>query len=199
MADFSISKARTLKAEGGYAIDPNDAGGETWRGISRVFHPKWIGWSIIDLVKQSNPTASPRDLDWLLGRIPDLQPMVDAFYRAEFWDPLSLDKVPSQVVADELFDSGVNLGGAPVKWLQFTINALNTRKADGVPDIAMDGKFGEKTLAALLAAIAAGHEHRIAKAVNCYQGAYYTDTAAAHGSQRGNYVGWMDARVSLEG
>ena len=35
MANFTIALKKVLKNEGGYANNPNDAGGETYKGISR--------------------------------------------------------------------------------------------------------------------------------------------------------------------
>jgi type VI secretion system secreted protein VgrG len=32
----------TMTFEGGYANDPDDAGGETYMGISRRYHPDWV-------------------------------------------------------------------------------------------------------------------------------------------------------------
>ena len=48
MAKFSISLQKTLAHEGFYSNDPDDLGKETYKGISRIFHPKWNGWTIID-------------------------------------------------------------------------------------------------------------------------------------------------------
>ncbi|MDR1034997.1 MAG: hypothetical protein LBT40_00015 [Deltaproteobacteria bacterium] len=32
--------------EGGWANNPADSGGETFRGIARNFHKSWPGWAI---------------------------------------------------------------------------------------------------------------------------------------------------------
>ena len=37
-----------LKNEGGYVNDPDDPGGETYKGIARNMWPDWAGWAIID-------------------------------------------------------------------------------------------------------------------------------------------------------
>ena len=39
MANFKESFDKVILAEGGYVNDPDDAGGETYLGISRVNHP----------------------------------------------------------------------------------------------------------------------------------------------------------------
>ena len=53
MADFEKAFINTMGYEGGYVYDPDDAGGETYKGISRRYHPSWPGWRIIDKVKIS--------------------------------------------------------------------------------------------------------------------------------------------------
>ncbi|MFM7564688.1 MAG: glycosyl hydrolase 108 family protein, partial [Planctomycetota bacterium] len=39
MADFAIAFDETMINEGGYVDDPDDRGGETYRGVARRFHP----------------------------------------------------------------------------------------------------------------------------------------------------------------
>src|SRR2546426_796362 len=53
MADFDYALTQLLKVEGGYANDPRDPGGETYKGISRVFWPNWSGWPLIDAAKSA--------------------------------------------------------------------------------------------------------------------------------------------------
>ncbi|MBW1801582.1 MAG: hypothetical protein JRJ85_12745, partial [Deltaproteobacteria bacterium] len=44
MAKFDEAFEKTTAIEGGYVFDPDDAGGETYKGISRRFNPSWGGW-----------------------------------------------------------------------------------------------------------------------------------------------------------
>ncbi len=55
MAIFDAAFEKTAAIEGGYVFDPDDAGGETYKGISRRFNPSWGGWDKIDEVKKANP------------------------------------------------------------------------------------------------------------------------------------------------
>ena len=48
MASFGEAFEHTMGMEGGYANDPQDVGGETFMGVSRVYNPGWYGWTIID-------------------------------------------------------------------------------------------------------------------------------------------------------
>jgi lysozyme family protein len=52
VAIFRISYDLTNQIEGGYVNDPDDKGGETYRGIARKKHPSWRGWYKVDDVKK---------------------------------------------------------------------------------------------------------------------------------------------------
>lgn len=104
MADFIIAYNKTNKNEGGYSNDPDDRGGETWKGIARNFHPSWGGWSIIDLYKKIPPFPE------CLNDNKNLENSVKRFYKEMFWDKIKGDKIKSQSIADSLYDSAVNMG-----------------------------------------------------------------------------------------
>jgi len=53
--------AYTLDLEGGYSNDIDDAGGETYAGISRNNFPDWYGWTIIDDLKDE--INFPKNID----------------------------------------------------------------------------------------------------------------------------------------
>lgn len=134
MANFTIALKKTLKKEGGYANNPNDAGGETYKGISRKNHPTWTGWISIDQIKK----AHPRGFKTILEHTPELQAKVEDFYKRNFWNQLYLDDCGNQELANQAFDMAVNAGiKAGVKILQKTI---------GVP---ADGILGEITKRAI--------------------------------------------------
>ena len=67
MADFSKAWGRSSVHEGGYAHLAGDAGGETYRGIARNFHPEWPGWKFIDRVKPLPYNFTDKNLDKLAG------------------------------------------------------------------------------------------------------------------------------------
>ena len=56
---FNKSLEFSLQMEGLYCDEPGDAGGETYRGIARVYHPHWVGWELIDSYKQQLGLSSP--------------------------------------------------------------------------------------------------------------------------------------------
>ena len=120
MADYKSAIAKVLVTEGGYVNDPDDAGGETYRGIARNFWPHWKGWSIIDNAKGFNfPNC--------LSLISNLQDAVIEFYKENFWDKVGGDQIASQTIADNLVDSAVNEGIKPaVKSAQSIVGMAQT-------------------------------------------------------------------------
>lgn len=104
MANFVLAHKKTSKNEGGYVHDPDDRGGETYKGIARKSHPSWKGWEIVDQHK-----SSP-DFPKCLYSIEFLEALVLSFYRISFWDEIRGDEIKSQEAADSIYDSSVNFG-----------------------------------------------------------------------------------------
>lgn len=127
MADFEIAYKRTLKFEGGYVNNPNDSGGETYKGISRKNNPKWAGWAIVDSYK--NKSNFPKNLN----SDTKLQQLVKECYRDNYWKPVWGDKIKNQAVADDVYDTAVNMGvGTSIKLLQRQYRMKETGKIDDV-------------------------------------------------------------------
>ncbi len=130
--------------EGGYANNPLDTGGETYKGIARNFNPGWGGWHKVDQAKKQ--TGVVAQLDRLLSADKALQLEVQKFYKLNYWDVNRLDLIDSQVLGDKLFDIGVNMG---VKRAALMLQqALNLTNVNGraYRDIAEDGVIGPETL-----------------------------------------------------
>jgi lysozyme family protein len=104
MADFTTAYQMLLSHEGGYVKDPDDPGGETYRGVARKIWSKWEGWDIVDMLK--NQRGFPANLE----KNQELQGMIEHFYRINFWDKVKGDKIDDQEVAASIFDFGVNAG-----------------------------------------------------------------------------------------
>ena len=104
MADFKKILMHTLQHEGGYNKDPHDPGGETYKGISRKYHPEWTGWAIID--RQQLLRNFPGSLE----SDATLQHLVENFYQTQFWEPLQGNTLKEDVVAASIFDFAVNAG-----------------------------------------------------------------------------------------
>ncbi len=85
MANFDNAIEKTLVNEGGYIFDKDDLGGETNFGISKRVYPN------VDI---KNLTVS----------------QAKEIYKRDYWDKVKADNIESQLVANELFDTAVNMG-----------------------------------------------------------------------------------------
>jgi len=191
MADFQQAFALTSFSEGGYNNDQDDAGGETYRGIARRFHPEWNGWPTIDGYK-NNVT----DLEAVLAADKELQEKVCDFYKKKFWNPFLGDHITDQAIADELFDIGVNMGtGRAVTFLQEGLNVLN-RNGVLYDDLKVDGAFGTNTLNALRAYLRREASGYLLKVMNVLQGMHYINYMKQAPVQEKFARGWLN-RVRL--
>jgi len=132
-----------IGAEGGYVDRPEDAGGETYKGISRKFHPDWEGWTIIDKYKDKPDFKSKIKKD------KELEKLVQKFYYENYWEKFNGDKLP-YLIAEELLEQSVVLGTWKTagKNLQKALNLLNLNNKL-FSDLIEDGIVGPKTLAAV--------------------------------------------------
>src|SRR5690606_17708058 len=125
MADFKTAHKITSVFEGGYANNPLDTGGETYRGIARKHNPNWKGWAIIDSIKKRYGTSSAV-INKYASQDLVLQSFVDSLYKSNYWNTLKLDQVHDQPIANTLFDISVNMGyKVASKMLQEALNLCN--------------------------------------------------------------------------
>lgn len=183
MAEFIIAYKKTAAIEGGYVNDPNDKGGETYMGISRRFHPDWEGWGIVDAFKNNHAINRGMIID-----DPDLHEHVAGFYFDEFWNPLRLNWITSQAIANEIYDTAVNMGPkVAAKILQRALNLLN-RDAKDYQDIPEDGVIGKET-------ISLTEKYPMSdvllKVLNGLQFSRYADICERDPSQEANFRGWL--------
>jgi lysozyme family protein len=191
VADFLSAFYATDAREGGYAHIAGDRGGETYRGISRVYWPAWEGWAVIDRAK-----AEPDHLSAALGRYrAELEPMVWGFYEGAFWKPLGLGRLASQAIANEVYDTAVNMGKrVAAMFLQEACNKVNFGLR--VAELAEDGILGGRTRA-VANAIAETYEDALLVALNVRQGMGYWLITDADPSQKRWLRGWLRQRVAL--
>jgi lysozyme family protein len=181
MADFKIAYAETMRIEGGYANDPQDTGGETWKGVSRKNWPKWAGWALVDKAKKQPgfPTT--------LKTNSALQVLVMQFYKDNFWNVNRLSEFTDQSIAIEMFDTGVNMHPKQAAlFLQRSLNVLNKNQAL-YPDIAADGVIGSKTI---LLTNKFNDPELLYNALNTLQGNRYFSICEANKSQERFFYGW---------
>lgn len=189
---FNYAFNATMGHEGGYSSDPADAGGETYRGIARRFHPDWPGWAVIDLLK-----IAP-DFERLLARDPELPKLVRQFYRTMFWSRFWGDELARLAprLAFEVFDTAVNMGvHRAVSFLQDALNKLN-RDSRLYPDLMVDGVFGAKSLDALRIYAKVDPPELLLKVLNVLQGAHYLEYMGQDTRQEKYARGWFK-RVTL--
>lgn len=107
----------------------------------------------------------------------------------------------SQMIAEEIFDSGVNCGqGTASKWLQQLLNVLNNRQ-EFYKDISEDGNIGGGTIAALKAYLSKrGKEGELVlfNMLNVVQGSHYIQLAIKKESQEKFVYGWFNQRVNFK-
>ena len=126
MANFKESFDKVILAEGGYVNDPDDAGGETYLGISRVNHPYSKIWDIIDSIKKDYGT---KNINNRLKQDARLIKEAEHIYKSKYWDVLYLDEVPSQRIAHQLFDDAVNRGvGSAIRVAEHVMGMTPTGK-----------------------------------------------------------------------
>jgi lysozyme family protein len=190
MADFDRAYDITMRHEGGYVDDPDDAGGETYKGISRKFNPGWIGWDIIDDYEDDDEFPQILDDD------DELQSMVMDFYKEHYWDVNRLDEIDSQMIATEMFDTGVNMGVRRAgKFLQEAMNYLN-RNGSMFADLVVDGIIGPASFRALTSLLRSGDEDVLMTIMNVLQGRHYLDYMKKSPTQEKYARGWFK-RVAL--
>lgn len=176
----------TLKFEGGYANDPADRGGETFRGISRFNWPDWTGWELIDRAKVRG-AVTPRLINAAFAGDPEMERLVADFYQRHFWRPFESLGAPRRIMA-KLFDTAVNVGvGGAVKMLQRAVNQLGL----AMP-LVVDGAIGPKTRAGLALSVEGpGEENSFLKAFCREQEAHYRRIVGRNPGQSKFLKGWL--------
>jgi lysozyme family protein len=165
MADFTISMKVTRPWEGGYVNDPDDAGGETYGGITRRDNPTWPGWAIVDAAKPLRNGAY----------VQAAEPYVAPHYQRHYWPVVKGDQIKDQRVAGFLFDWYVNSGTRAVRAVQLATG----QHADGI--------LGPKTLAAINAHDAA----KLFDELKAMRTAFVQAIVANRPSQKKFLTGWL--------
>lgn len=98
-ADHNLAIHRTMILEGGYVHTSRTRGGQIYRGITRVSHPKWEGWKIVDSHKLHYQDT-----------LADLDELAEQFYKTRYWDYIRAGELTNQQTANRYFNSAVKLG-----------------------------------------------------------------------------------------
>ena len=159
-----------LRNEGGYVNDARDAGGETMYGITKA------------VARANGYTGPMRDL-------PKNKAL--EIYRAKYIIAPGFGMVGnlSMPIAAELVDTGINMGPAvATRFLQRALNGL------GDASLAVDGKIGPASIAALKAFLAkrgVEGERRLLALLNAEQGVRYLELAEGRSANRAFLYGWL--------
>lgn len=182
MTAFEEAFEKVIIKEGGYSNNPADKGGQTMYGITER------------VARANGFTDAMRNLS-----LDDAA----AIYKRQYWDVLRLDEIGavSLRIAEELFDTGVNMGVATAgKFLQRALNALNRQAAD-YPDLTVDGVLGPVTVDALKSFLYRRDKQQsetvMLSALNCLQAARYIEIAEADRTQEAFVYGWLRNRVGF--
>lgn len=189
MSYFIEAYNKTMGHEGGYVNDVDDAGGETYKGISRRYNGSWGGWFIIDALRDSDGFPKCLDDNELL------QQDVRKLYKQKYFDPYNGDDMPAGL-AIEMFDTSVNMGtGRAVKFLQKSLNLLN-RNQKLFPDMVEDGDYGKTTHKCLQIYLKNDTINTLLKFLNVFQGMHYIDYMTKSPTQEKYARGWFN-RVEI--
>jgi len=177
---FENAFKKTVGVEGGYSNNPNDTGGETM-------------WGVTKRVALANG---------YYGEMKDMPISVaEGIYKSQYWDINKLDSINaiSESIAEEMFDTGVNMGVAVAgKFLQRALNVLN-REGKDFKDIAVDGVVGPVTVACLKEFIDFRKDNGIKvimALLNAQQGVRYIELAEKREANEEFEFGWVLQRVA---
>lgn len=160
--------------EGGYSNDPSDSGGETRYGITKKVAKRYGYYDSMKLFPLSRAIT---------------------IYKKRYWDKMRLDEVYkySPRIAEELFDSGVNMGVSRAGvFLQRSLNLLTASK------LKVDGQIGKKTLRALEKyknKRGSNGKSVLFKMLNGLQTSFYITLAERRVKDKKFIYGWIKNRV----
>jgi len=170
----------TIGKEGRYSNHPSDTGGATMWGITEF-------------------TARKHGYTGDMKNLPREKAV--AIYRQEYVIDPGFAKVEeiSPLVAQELFDTGVNMGpDIPARWFQEWLNVFN-KQGQLYPDIKEDAQIGPGTLSAFRAFLKTRGpeaEKVMFKMLNCDQGVRYKTLSQRRQANEDFTWGWARARIA---
>lgn len=187
----------TMSAEGSYSYREADTGLQTYKGISRKWNPKWIGWVIIDKalekypelkIPYKKPPASIHKLNFELNVNEELEYLIYDFYYENYYTKCGAWNIGGKL-AVVLFDMAVISGyKRSSKTLQKTLN-LHFKTS-----LVIDSQVGSGTLKVLNEVIGSkGLILVVEKLIYEYQD-NLIEASKLEGNEE-NYNGWMN-RIS---
>lgn len=180
--------------EAGYVNNPDDPGKATSWGITYATAAHYQD-QLVALFQWDGTMAhlTPAMATWI--------------YQQGYWNPLNLDAIlalggEAPLVADLLFEAGVNIGITNVARLfQTVLNVLN-QQATLYPDLVLDGQLGSKSVSALQSLLKSRPSDGLPNVLfllTCEVGHYYTSISMQTASLETFTSGWANrARTQFE-
>ena len=116
--DYVRALSFTMKSEGAYSYRQADTGLQTYKGISRKWNPKWVGWVIVDKalekypelkIPYKKPPASIHKLNFELNVNEELEYLIYDFYYENYYTKCGAWNIGGKL-AVVLFDMSVLSG-----------------------------------------------------------------------------------------
>ncbi|MBV7256617.1 hypothetical protein KCG44_07445 [Pacificimonas sp. WHA3] len=168
-----------IEREGGFVAHPDDRGGPTKYGITRQ-------------------TARAHGYEGAMADFP--RALALEIYTQRYWEGPRFHEVAKIAphVAEELFDTGVNMGPATATlFLQRALNALN-RKGRDWADVDLTRRVDDATRGALSAFLrkrGTRGETVLVRALDALQGARYIELAEGRPANESFVYGWLANRL----
>ena len=182
MSNYKEAVRKVMKSEGGYVNDPDDPGGETYIGVTRVNYTNWEGCPIIDMIRQES--VGEGDFKKNLKDSSELTEMVEKFYKTYYWDTIKGDDIDNQNIAECIFDFGVNVG----------VDA-SSKIAQVVVESKPDGIIGNNTLDA----ISKSDPDEFLMSFTCLRIARYAGICKRRPISEKYLLGWINRSLEVVG
>ena len=191
----------TMSAEGSYSYREVDKGLQTYKGISRKWNPKWVGWNTIDkalekypelkIPYEGKPPASIHKLNFELNVNEELEYIIYDFYYENYYKKVSADRIGGKL-AVVLFDMAVLSGyKRSGKTLQKCLN-IHFKT-----DLVVDSQVGSGTLKVLNEVIGSkGLDLVVDKLIYEFKD-NLIEASKLEGNEE-NYDGWMNRIANIK-
>ena len=198
--DYVRALVFTMNSEGAYSYREADTGLQTYKGISRKWNPKWVGWNTIDKalekypelkIPYKKPPASIHKLNFELNVNEELEYLIYDFYYENYYTKCGAWNIGGKL-AVVLFDMAVISGTRRAsKTLQKTLN-LHFKTS-----LVVDSQVGSGTLKVSNEVIGSkGLILVVEKLIYEYQD-NLIEASKLDGNEE-NYNGWMNRIANIK-
>lgn len=194
MPSFAACYPIIKENEGGWVLDPEDPGGETFRGVTRRDWPWLAMWSHIDAAKDNFMKLAPSQLSDASWEVIDASCKFVAEHG--YWNRVRGVDLINQSLANMLCDSAyLNGVHQASKFLQRGLNKMN-RVGTLYLNLAEDGGIGKITLRSLKIISRRGELKRLFALIKAYRITFYSELMES-AEYREKYPGWIDRSASF--